>query len=364
MTQDERVKDRFRRRTGSRRMSSSLFLVLAPMLLCSACTTYLPLDQGAPVPWANALAVTKGGPLDDNRYRVGKGDALSGIASRYDVRLSTLAAANNIKPPYVLYPGEVLRIPADAPMPARRPEIIQTALPQAEVLPPAEPKWKRQSEPEAVREVERYVVASGESLALIAVRYGLTLGDLVVANDLEPPYQIRPGQELIIPPKESSIGDQEESAHQTAGNASSPMAPPPPLSADGFIWPVDGELIGNFEQNSQNGRSGGITIAARKGAPVRAADNGIVAYAGEALSGYGRMIMLRHADGYVTLYAHNDALLVREGDVVDRGQTIAEVGSSGDVVESQLHFELRKGKAPIDPAKVLAGLPGRQLGRL
>jgi len=97
---------------------------------------------------------------------------------------------------------------------------------------------------------------------------------------------------------------------------------------------------------------------------VRASENGIVAYAGEALSGYGRLVMLRHAEGYVTLYAHNDVILVREGDVVQRGETIAEAGDSGDVGESQLHFEIRKGTAPIDPTKVLAGLPGRQIGKL
>ncbi|MGI9450106.1 MAG: murein hydrolase activator EnvC family protein, partial [Geminicoccaceae bacterium] len=85
---------------------------------------------------------------------------------------------------------------------------------------------------------------------------------------------------------------------------------------------------------------------------------------GEALRGYGQMILIRHAEGYVTLYAHNDALLVAEGDVVRRGQVIAEVGDSGDVGDSQLHFELRRGTEPIDPTKVLAGLPGRQIGLL
>lgn len=350
-----------RLQTGSRWMTNGFILAFVPLLVLSACTTYLPLDQGAKVPWANALAAGGGGPLDDNRYRVGDGDALSAIASRYDVRLSTLASANNIKPPYVLYPGEVLRIPEDAPMPALRPEIIQTALPPSEASTPTPQEWQRQSAPEQSQEGERYVVATGESLALIAVRRGLTLGDLVVANDLTPPYQIKPGQVLIIPPKEP---DQENKVLGRAKGAFSTMAPPPPLSTDGFIWPVDGELIGSFEQNSESGRSGGINIAAQKGTPVRASDNGIVAYAGEALSGYGRMVMLRHADGYVTLYAHNDAILVREGDVVERGQPIAEVGNSGDVVESQLHFELRRGKAPMDPVKVLAGLPGRQIGKL
>lgn len=337
-------------------------IALVSTLLISACTTYRPLDQGAAVPWARALIASRGGAIDGNRYRVGEGDALSTIADRYDVRLATLATANNIQPPYVLYPGEVLRIPEDAPVPSRRPAIIQTALPPAETTVPKEtPVWKRQAVPKPSTEGEHYVVASGESLALIAVRRGLTLGDLVAANDLKPPYKIVPGQVLIIPGKERRS---EQSRRQTDVETNSSMSTPPPLSGDGFIWPVDGDLIGSFEQNSVKGRSGGVTIAAQKGAAVRASDSGIVAYAGEALSGYGRMVMLRHAEGYVTLYAHNDVILVQEGDVVRRGQPIAKVGHSGDVSESQLHFEIRKGKTPIDPAKIVAGLPGRQIGQL
>jgi murein DD-endopeptidase MepM/ murein hydrolase activator NlpD len=164
---------------------------------------------------------------------------------------------------------------------------------------------------------------------------------------------------LIIPLRESSRAEP-----VTAEPSKSSIAPAPPLSAEGFMWPVYGNLITTFEQRGSVGRSGGVNIAARKGTPVRASENGVVAYAGEALSGYGHLVMLRHAEGYVTLYAHNDAILVREGDVVQRGQTIAEVGDSGDVEESQLHFEVRKGKAPIDPTKFLAGLPGRQVGSL
>lgn len=321
------------------------------------------------MPWAKALSAERGGPLDGNRYRVDNGDSLSRIASRYDVRLTTLAAANNIQAPYTLYPGEVLRIPADAPVPSRRPEIVQTALPPAEpVAPPTtEAVWQRDAAPAstpAPSPVKRYVVTSGESLARIAARHDLTLRDLVAANRIEPPYQIVPGQELVIPGTQTASLEPGDAAREADTQTALPMAPPPPLSSEGFLWPVEGDLIGSFEQNRLNGRSGGVTIAARKGAPVMAADNGIVAYAGEALSGYGRMVMLRHDEGYVTLYAHNDALLVSEGDVVNRGQPIAEVGDSGDVTESQLHFELRKGTAPIDPTKVLAGLPGRQIGGL
>ena len=341
-------------------MTFAIILAVFSTLCLSACTTYRPIGQGAAVPWAKALGGPKGGPIEGNRYRVEEGDALSGIAARYDVRLAALATANNIQPPYLLYPGEVLRIPENIPVPSQRPEIIQTALPPVETTAPSEaPVWNRRAAPPPAIEGERYVVKSGESLALVAVRRGLTLGDLVAANDLKPPYKIVPGQVLLIPAKE-----REWKRSQRAADLESASSIPPPLSREGFIWPVDGDLVGSFQQNSVKGRSGGVTIAARKGAAVRASDGGIVAYAGEALSGYGRMVMLRHAEGYVTLYAHNDAILVQEGDVVKRGQPIAEVGNSGDVSDSQLHFEIRRGKTPIDPAKILAGLPGRQVGNL
>ena len=369
-------------------------LLLMPLVLMTGCTRYQPLGHGAKVPWAEALLAGKAGPLARNRYRVGDGDALSVIAERYRLPLPVLAAANNIEAPYILYPGEVLRIPRtsatdDRSQPSteqqsaqqpeevvqapreERPTITQTALPdqwQNPSVTGTQPRWEPRSRPQRQTDrpasppqerSRRYVVKPGDSLSRIAVDNGLSLGELAAANGLEPPFRLRPGQPLIIPPTENQ---------RRQANASPPLdaslAPPPPLSQEGFLWPVQGEVIGTFQENSAKGRSGGINIAARLGTPVIAAENGIVAYAGEALRGYGRMILIRHADGYVTLYAHNAVLLVGEGEFVERGQNIAEVGSSGDVVESQLHFELRKGSEPIDPSRVLAGLPGRQFGQL
>lgn len=326
--------------------------------------------------------------MGNDRYRVGEGDVLSVIAERYGLQTASLAATNNIERPYILYPGEVLRIPANRPPPRARqepqaplsppsPSITQNTLPELgeqrplETPPPRRWEPRQRSGSEGIRPVarpepegKRYVVSSGDSLSTIADRHGLRLGELVTANGLEPPYRIRPGQGLIIPPTEADRRQQASAGQAMGSEQARSLVPPPPLSADGFLWPVQGNVVSSFEQNSAKGRSGGINIAARRGTPVRAADNGIVAYAGEALRGYGQMVLLRHAEGYVTLYAHNDALLVREGEVVRRGQAIAEVGSSGDVVDSQLHFELRKGTEPIDPAKVLAGLPGRNVGQL
>jgi murein DD-endopeptidase MepM/ murein hydrolase activator NlpD len=130
--------------------------------------------------------------------------------------------------------------------------------------------------------------------------------------------------------------------------------PAPPLSGDGFLWPVDaGDLISAFGAKPDGRRNDGINIAAPAGTIVRAAENGLVVYADEDLAAFGRMLLIRHADGFLTAYAHNDALLVTRGDTVTRGQPIAKVGRSGEVVEPQLHFEIRRGKNAVDPVALL-----------
>jgi len=117
----------------------------------------------------------------------------------------------------------------------------------------------------------------------------------------------------------------------------------------GFQWPVRGKIIQGFS----SGGNDGINIALVKNTPVKAAENGEVAYAGSELKGYGNMVLMRHEGGYVTAYAHNSELLVQKGDKVRRGQVIAKSGSSGNVSSPQLHFELRKGQTPIDPTRYL-----------
>ena len=108
--------------------------------------------------------------------------------------------------------------------------------------------------------------------------------------------------------------------------------PLPALKPDSpFIWPVDGKVVSKFGPAKDNQRNDGINIAAPVGAPVKASAPGVVAYAGNELRGFGNMVLLRHADGWVTAYAHNSSLLVKKGDKVTQGQTIARVGSSGNV---------------------------------
>jgi murein DD-endopeptidase MepM/ murein hydrolase activator NlpD len=125
-------------------------------------------------------------------------------------------------------------------------------------------------------------------------------------------------------------------------------------SSNRFIWPVRGKVISEFGRRGSGVHNDGINIAAEPGSPVKAADGGVVVYAGNELAGYGNLLLLRHSSGYVTAYAHNKRLLVGRGDNVVQGQTIALVGSTGDVDRPQLHFEIRKGERAVDPNRYLA----------
>ena len=128
---------------------------------------------------------------------------------------------------------------------------------------------------------------------------------------------------------------------------------PPVVSGKGFIWPVNGKVVSSFGAKAEGLRNDGINIAAPEGSPVHAVENGVVAYAGNELRGFGNLLLIKHANGYVSAYAHNADLLVKRGDKVKKGQSIAKVGSTGNVVSPQLHFELRKGKKALNPTKLL-----------
>ncbi|HML29964.1 MAG TPA: M23 family metallopeptidase, partial [Hyphomicrobium sp.] len=138
-------------------------------------------------------------------------------------------------------------------------------------------------------------------------------------------------------------------------------APPPssaPASADSvkLRWPASGKIIAGFGSRADGTHNDGINLQVPLGTDVHAAESGVVAYSGSELKGYGNLVLLRHDNGWVTAYAHNDELLVKRGDKVRRGQVIAKAGKSGSVDQPQLHFELRQGSKPVDPIPYLERL--------
>jgi murein DD-endopeptidase MepM/ murein hydrolase activator NlpD len=124
-----------------------------------------------------------------------------------------------------------------------------------------------------------------------------------------------------------------------------------------FAWPLNGRILAGYGVSPSGGRNDGISIAAPRGAPIAAIEAGTVAYTGNELRGYGNLILIKHADGWISAYAHCDELLVKKGDQVHRGSVIAKVGATGNVNEPQLYFELRRGKQPVDPRQFLATAP-------
>jgi len=371
--------------------------------LATSCSVYRPLDQGSPVPWAQAYQRAGGAGLADAQvgaaaaatlpgdgYRVQPGDRLGRLADRFGLSVPELAQANDLQPPYIIRVGQVLRIPGHAPgagpketMVARTergsgatalievaslsPELAASAddaasrqvaalelaaLPSPArdpAAPPSGPTPQLKPAQATAPAAARYTVRAGETLSGIARRLDVGLTELAQANDIREPYRLHAGQKLRVPEQGAyrtttiRLGDDEARTVRLA------TGKPPPLDGDDFLWPVNGKVIGKYGPIDQWRRRDGIDIAARRGAPVLAAQDGIVAYAGDGIRGYGQMVLLRHDQDYITTYAHNATLLVRAGDVVRRGQVIARVGDSGNATQTMLHFELRKGRKPIDP---------------
>jgi murein DD-endopeptidase MepM/ murein hydrolase activator NlpD len=146
----------------------------------------------------------------------------------------------------------------------------------------------------------------------------------------------------------------------TARNAERPAAAPAPQAeepaeqAANFRWPAQGRVISGFGAKGASGTNDGINIAMPEGTPVRAAEGGMVIHADDALKGYGKLVLVRHPNGYVSVYAHNGEIKVKRGESVKRGQVIAASGSSGNVTSPQLHFQIRKGSQAVDPMKMLS----------
>ena len=130
----------------------------------------------------------------------------------------------------------------------------------------------------------------------------------------------------------------------TTGNASA-----------SFRWPVRGRVIAGFGPKTNGQQNDGINVSVPEGTPIKAAEEGVVAYAGSELKGYGNLVLVRHANGFVTAYAHASELSVKKGETVKRGQVIGKAGATGNVTSPQLHFEVRKGATPVDPAQYLTG---------
>ena len=252
---------------------------------------------------------------------VRKGDTLYSISRRYNVPLKDLIEANNLRPPYNLNVGQTLRLP----------------------------------------EAQYHIVKKGDTLYSIARGHNLDVASLTRKNNLQAPYTLYVGQKLALSGSVSGTS-YKQSAVKSATNKTSVSNKrasrtsnytPPKNRTAKFMWPVKGTVISGFGVIGKGRKNDGINIKAARGTAVKAADKGTVAYAGNELKGFGNLILIKHPDGWITAYAHNDKLLVRKGQKVIKGEKIATVGSTGGVNSPQLHFEVRAGKKAVNPRKYL-----------
>ena len=253
------------------------------------------------------------------------------------------------------------------------------------------PPVSEQSIPLRQAETSTRTVVHGDTLYSIAWETGRDYRELASWNRISPPYTIKPGQELRVAPpvvekatatapakpavknkaaagKPSSptaksasatatapkpvaknVGAEKSKAEARRKTKTEPAKTPDTGKATAWAWPADGQMLNRY---NDSGSDKGIDIGGARGQPVRATANGRVVYQGSGLRGYGQLIIVKHNDEFLSAYAHNDRIYVKEGDVVKRGQKIADMGSTG-TDRVKLHFEIRRQGTPIDPLKYL-----------
>jgi murein DD-endopeptidase MepM/ murein hydrolase activator NlpD len=307
---------------------------------------------------------------------VGPGDTIDAIARRHGVPASTIIQANNIEPPATIYPGQRLVIPRYVSTP------VATAAPATPAARPNAPAPATAAAPPAAGSAV-HVVGAGDTLSKISRLYHKPVSEIAKANNIQASATLNVGDRLVIPgapapaaksnapapgaqakPPAVSASVEDGKPVQTASMV---MPTPDPIDkeaaklAEGtgalpkFRWPANGRVIAGYGPSTNGQQNDGINIALPENTPVKAAEDGVVAYAGSELKGYGNLVLVRHPNGYVTAYAHAKEILVKRGDQVKRGQVIARSGQTGNVNAPQLHFEIRKGASPLDPTRFLNG---------
>jgi murein DD-endopeptidase MepM/ murein hydrolase activator NlpD len=312
---------------------------------------------------------------------VAPGDSLDSLARRYAVPAPAIMHANGLTTAAPLQPGQRLVIPRyssvsvaasnrSAAPKSGAPYIVAGGAPSSLHVAPRAP-------PGGV-----HVVQPHETLTSIARHYGKTVTEVASANHVPPYTRVKMGDRIVIPgaamaaaPKQpppaaattpdSKVVRADPPQHaqvvtpetrDDAGAGSTASGTSSKTETPSFGWPARGRVIAGFGDKMPSGQpNDGINLSVPEGTAVRAAEDGTVAYAGSELRGYGNLILIRHANGFVTAYAHTSEILVKRNEAVKRGQVIARSGATGAVTSPQLHFETRKGSTPVNPMQYLNG---------
>ena len=277
-----------------------------------------------------------------------------------------IVQSNNLSGPLAIKPGQRLVIPKYSDAPITTGSVQQ---PRPAVSAPA------------TGSQHVHTVAPGETLSKLSRTYKVPVGTLAKANNIEPHTQVKIGdqitipgvraqqaakpapvaqqQPVIAPPQQKVAATPPVSTARSITPATDNPAPPEtkPVTTAAtmptFRWPVRGRVINGFGPKTAGAQNDGINVAVPEGTPVKAAEDGVVAYAGNELKSYGNLVLIRHSNGYVTAYAHASEIMVKRDEPIKRGQVIAKSGQTGNVTAPQLHFEIRKGSSPVDPMPYL-----------
>jgi murein DD-endopeptidase MepM/ murein hydrolase activator NlpD len=338
-----------------------------------------PIETTGTVP-PRSVAAARPAAQNGTTIIVGTSDTLDLLAKRYNVSAAAILQANGYKGPRMLSPGQQLIIPKQTAVAAAAPALAPAA---------SKPVAAAAAPPSV------HIVNRGDTLMSIARRNNVPVAELAKANNLDQSAKLSLGMKLTVPGSRSAAAA--PVAQPVVAAPAQPVAPVaapatkmasaggPPQSArlasattnvveekpvveaasvksseatgalPTFRWPVRGKVITSYGAKTNGKSNDGINLAVPEGTPVKAAEDGVVAYSGNELKGYGNLVLVRHSNGYVTAYAHASELMVKRGDTIKRGQIIAKSGQSGEVGSPQLHFEIRKGSSPVDPLQFLNG---------
>jgi murein DD-endopeptidase MepM/ murein hydrolase activator NlpD len=325
---------------------------------------------------------------------VAQGETIDTISRRHGVPAHAIMQANNMTHAAQLQPGQRLVIPRVQQPMAAAPQMSPPTTRVAGPMP-------------APAGNGGHIVKPGETIYSLARQYRLTPMAIAKANNVGLDHRVKVGDRIVIPGQTSAAPrlaapapavqpKVAQAARQVAAkpapqiaakpetapvakpqsskvakadappsaNIVAPAADPLPETAPtgttgnssvSLRWPVRGKVIQGFGPKTTGGQNDGINVAVPEGTPIKAAEDGVVAYAGSELKGYGNLVLVRHSNGFVTAYAHASELSVKKGETIKRGQVIGKAGSTGNVTSPQLHFEVRKGATPVDPAQYLTG---------
>lgn len=292
------------------------------------------MERNAPPAPVTNLGLTLDSPT--GAVTVSRNDTLYAISERYGLALRDIIDVNHIAPPYTINAGQRLKLPAP----------------------------------------REYTVERGDTLYRISRMFGMTMTDLAHQNNLAAPYDLNAGQKLKVSVDSTPVIKQAATYTQPRVETPKPLQTMPsarpakveqavlkpqsrptptqtPYADRGFVWPVNGRVLSSYGPKDKGLHNDGVNIAAARGSSVNSANAGEVMYVGDALKGFGNLVLVRHANGWVTAYGHLDSVDVVRGQKLAQGERIGGVGSTGRVDQPQLHFEIRRGSEALNPEKYL-----------